>query len=66
MGALLISFVIGSIIGVPFLGYHLFRTRRDLNALRAELYARGVIAPAPDGPPALIQPGAQDRLGDPV
>jgi hypothetical protein len=47
MGALLVSFVIGSIIGVPFLGYHLLRTRRQLNELRAELRQRGLIAPAP-------------------
>jgi predicted aconitase len=44
MGALVIGYIIGSIVAIPFLAYHLLRTRRDLNALRAELAARGFIA----------------------
>jgi hypothetical protein len=46
MGAFLISYIVGSIVAIPFLVLHLLRTRRDLNALRAELAARGLIAPA--------------------
>ena len=45
MGALIVGYIIGSIVAIPFLTYHLLRTRRDLNALRAELAARGLIAP---------------------
>lgn len=45
MGALVISYIVGSIVAIPFLAYHLLRTRRDLNGLRAELVARGLIAP---------------------
>ncbi len=56
MGALLVYFVVGSIVAVPFLGYQLLRTRRELNQLRAELRQRGLIAPAldVDGSPAAI------------
>jgi len=45
MGAFVISYIVGSIIAIPFLAYHLLRTRRDLNGLRAELVVRGLIAP---------------------
>ena len=48
MGAFLISYIVGSIVAIPFLALHLLRTRRDLNALRAELAARGLIAPTED------------------
>ena len=44
MGAFLVYYVVASIVAIPFLGYLLLRTRRDLSALRAELAARGVIA----------------------
>jgi hypothetical protein len=47
MGALLVYFVFGSIVAVPYLGYQLLRTQRDLNQLRAELQRRGVLG----GPP---------------
>lgn len=62
MGALLVSFVVGSIIGVPFLGYHLLRTRRELNELRAELRRRGLIAPRADTAPARGSPGPAEPL----
>ena len=62
MGALLLYFVIGSIVSVPFLGYQLLRTRRELNELRTELRRRGLIAPGPDGPPDLTERGPPDRL----
>ena len=51
MGALLLGFVIASIVGVPFLVQLIFRTRRELNFLRAELLERGVIGPGADSPP---------------
>ena len=66
MGAFLISYIVGSIVAIPFLALHLLRTRRDLNALRAELAARGLIAPAEDAtrgamsaPPGGVRPLAQ-------
>ena len=62
MGALLLYFVIGSIVSVPALGYHLLRTRRELNALRAELRQRGLIAPGPDDQRPIPEPVVSDRL----
>jgi hypothetical protein len=47
MGALLVYFVIGSVLSVPVLGYQLLPHRRELSELRAELRQRGLIAPAP-------------------
>ena len=44
MGALIVTYIIGSFVGIPFLALHLLRTRRELNGLRDELRARGVIA----------------------
>ena len=58
MGALLVYFVIGSVLSVPVLGYHLLRTRRELSELRAELQQRGLIAPAPGAPPLPPSRGA--------
>ncbi len=54
MGALVISYIIGSIVAIPFLAFHLLRTRRDLNGLRAELAARGLIAPGSEGAHATL------------
>lgn len=62
MGALLVYFAVGSIIGVPFLGYHLLRTRRELNELRAELRRRGLIAPGADEAPARGSSSPGERL----
>ena len=57
MGALIVSYIVGSFVGIPFLAYHALRTRRELNGLRDELRARGVIARPHDAPHALV-PGA--------
>jgi hypothetical protein len=54
MGAFIISYIVGSIVAISFLAYHLLRTRRDLNAFRRELLARGVIAPAREGTRAVL------------
>ena len=54
MGAFVISYLVGSIIAIPFLAYHLLRTRRDLNGLRAELVTRGLIAPGGEGAHAAL------------
>ena len=59
MDALLLYFVLGSIVAVPFLGFHLLRTRRELNALRTELRARGLIGSASSvGPESATSRGA--------
>jgi len=59
MGALLLYFVLGSIVAVPFLSFHLLRTRRELNALRTELRARGLIGSAASvGPEPATSRGA--------
>jgi hypothetical protein len=74
MGAFLVYYVVASIFAIPFLGFLLLRTRRDLSELRAELRARGVLAPlghgadaalpAPrDARPPVLPPGA-DRDPD--
>ena len=44
MGAYIVYFLVGSVVAIPYLAYLLFRTRRDLSELRAELRSRGVIA----------------------
>ena len=64
MGALLAYFAIASVIAVPFLAYHLLRTRRDLNALRTELRQRGLLAPAPDQRVVHVGAGAAEGAGD--
>jgi len=59
MGGLLLYFVVGSIVAVPFLGFHLLRTRRELNVLRTELRARGLIGSAASvGPESATSRGA--------
>jgi hypothetical protein len=72
MGALLVTYVIGSFVGIPFLAFQLLRTRRELNGLRDELHARGLIAHGRAGaPPAVAgardaaRPLARGDAGDP-
>jgi hypothetical protein len=60
MGALLVYFVIGSVVSVPILGYHLLRTRRELSELRAELRRRGLIGPGAGAVPSSV--GAPNGL----
>jgi hypothetical protein len=51
MGAILVWYVAGSFLAIPFLAFHLLRTRRDLNALRAALEAQQLVARGPTGTP---------------
>ena len=62
MGALLVYFVVGSIVAVPFLGYQLLRTQRDLNQLRAELRRRGVLGAPPTVSAELEAASARESL----
>ena len=42
MATFVILYIIGSFAATPFLAFHLLRTRRELNALRDEVRARGL------------------------
>ena len=60
MGALIVYFLIGSVVAIPYLAFLLLRTRRELNALRDELRARGLIAPAGGGARAALGAAGDD------
>jgi hypothetical protein len=62
MGAFVIIYIVGSFVAIPVLAFQLLRTRRDLNALRDALLARGIIVRGPEGTrEAFAAPPAEGR-----
>jgi hypothetical protein len=62
VGALIVTYVVASFVGIPVLAYQLLRTRRELNGLRDELHARGVIAHGRSGAPPAVAGAREGTL----